>query len=82
LYSTVEAAKAIYKHFYNSKLGVISMREYVLTSRERRILEAFIESGMKLNGFSVLAIRLKRARKRLIEDMMLITATLEKLEAS
>ena len=56
------------------------MREYVLTSRERRILEAFIESGMKLNGFSVLAIRLKRAKKRIMADTELISATLEKLE--
>jgi len=56
------------------------MREYVLTLRERKILEAFIESGIKLNGFSVLAIRLKRAHKKLTEDMKLIRATLEKLE--
>jgi len=56
------------------------MREYVLTQRERKILEAFTESGIKLNGFSVLAIRLKRANKKLTEDMTLITATLEKLE--
>jgi len=56
------------------------MREYVLTSRERKILEDFIESGIKLNGFSVLVIRLKRASKRLKADMKLIKATLEKLE--
>jgi len=56
------------------------MREYVLTSRERKILEDFIDSGIKLNGFSVLVIRLKRASKRLKADMKLIKATLEKLE--
>jgi hypothetical protein len=56
------------------------MREYVLTPRERKILEDFIESGIKLNGFSVLVIRLKRASKRLVADMKLIRATLEKLE--
>jgi len=72
--------KALYKHFYNSKLQVISMREYVLTQRERKILEDFIESGIKLNGFSVLVIRLKRANKRLMTDMKLIRTTLEKLE--
>lgn len=52
----------------------------MLTSRERKILEAFIESGIKLNGFSVLVIRLKRASKRLMADMKLIRTTLEKLE--
>jgi len=72
--------KALYKHFYNSKLQVISVREYVLTQRERKILEDFIESGIKLNGFSVLVIRLKRANKRLMTDMKLIRTTLEKLE--
>ena len=56
------------------------MREYVLTQRERKILETFIESGIKLNGFSVLAIRLKRAAERLMGDIKLISATLEKLE--
>lgn len=56
------------------------MREYVLTPRERKILEDFIESGIKLNGFSVLVIRLKRANKRLMTDMKLIRTTLEKLE--
>lgn len=57
------------------------MREYVLTTRERKILENYIENGIKLNGFSVLAIRLKRANKRLGEDMKLIRATFEKLKA-
>jgi len=56
------------------------MREYVLTPRERKILESYIESRIKLNGFSVLAIRLKRASKKLTEDMKLIRTTLEKLK--
>jgi len=56
------------------------MREYILTEREREILKTFIETGLKLNGFSVLVIRLKRASKRLMEDMELIKTTLKKLE--
>ena len=56
------------------------MREYILTEREREILKTFIETGLKLNGFSVLTNRLKRANKRLMEDMELIRSTLEKLE--
>lgn len=56
------------------------MREYILTQREREILTTFIETGVKLNGFSVLAIRLKRANKKLLEDMELIRAFLKKLE--
>ena len=56
------------------------MREYILTEREREILKTFIETGLKLNGFSVLIIRLKRANKRLMDDIELIRAALEKLE--
>jgi hypothetical protein len=56
------------------------MREYILTQREREILKTFIENGVKLNGFSVLAIRLKRASKRLLDDVELIRASLRKLE--
>lgn len=72
--------KAIYNYFGYSKLQVISMREYILTQREREILKTFVETGVKLNGFSVLAIRLKRANKKLSDDMKLIKASLEKLE--
>lgn len=53
----------------------------MLTTRERKILEKYIETGVKLDGFSVLAIRLKRANKKLADDMNLIRATLEKLTA-
>ena len=58
------------------------MREYILTQRERKIVETFIESGVKLNGFSVLSIRLKRANERLTEDLKLINAALNKLKAN
>ena len=58
------------------------MREYILTQRERKIVETFIESGIKLNGFSVLSIRLKRANERLTEDLKLINAALNKLKAN
>jgi len=59
---------------------VISVRQYILTQRERKILEAFIESNSKLDGFSILVIRLKRASKRIMNDVALIKGALEKLE--
>ena len=55
------------------------MREYILTERERKILETFIKQGIKLDGFSVLALRLERSNKKLIEDIELIKAALKKL---
>ena len=56
------------------------MREYILTERERKILETFVKDNVKLDGFSVLALRLKRSNKKLIKDMELVKAALEKLE--
>ena len=77
--SIYEISKVIYNYFDYSKLQVVSVREYILTPRERKILEAFVESGVRLDGFSVLIIRLKRASKKLMQDMELITTALEKL---
>jgi hypothetical protein len=57
------------------------VREYVLTEKERKILEVFLEGGVKLDGFSVLVIRLKRANKKLTKDLGLIKAALRKLES-
>ena len=78
--STTEISeKAVYNCFDYSNLQAISMREYILTQREKEILKTFVESGVKLNGFSVLAIRLKRANKRLLEDIELVKASLARL---
>jgi len=56
------------------------MREYILTQKERETLEMYIEKGVKLNGFSVLISRLKRANNRLDKDMKLIKTALEKVQ--
>jgi hypothetical protein len=56
------------------------MREYILTPREKEILKTYIETGVKLNGFSVLVIRLKRANEKLTEDFKLVQNALEKLK--
>ena len=72
--------KVKYKDFGNSNSLVISMREYLLTPREREILKTYVETGVKLNGFSVLIIRLKRANEKLAEDFRLMQSALEKLK--
>jgi transcriptional antiterminator len=55
------------------------VREYILTSREREILQRFLEKSEKLNGFSSLIYYLKRSRKTLETDLKLINETLQKL---
>lgn len=43
-------------------------------------MKAYVESGIKLNGFSVLALRLKRASKKLLDDVKLVNLALQKME--
>ena len=54
------------------------MRTYALTENERQILQKYLESDLKLNGFSVLMLRLKRAKPELEKDLKLIKDVLEK----
>lgn len=56
----------------------ITMRMYILTQKERDTLEAFVKSGVKLNGFSVLKLRLKKAQITLEKDLKLIQSVLQK----
>jgi hypothetical protein len=56
------------------------MRGYLVTPRERHILETYIEQRIKLDGFSVLAIRLKHARKILENDYELIEEALRRMD--
>jgi len=58
-----------------------TMREYILTSHEREIVETFLETGLHLNGFAVLKIRAKRALPRLEEDLRLLKRFLEKVNS-
>lgn len=58
---------------------MVSMRGYLLTPREREILETYVEDGVKLDGFSVLVIRLRRAEKSLKEEFELIEDALRRM---
>jgi hypothetical protein len=60
--------------------AVVSVRGYILTERERKILQAYVKEGVKLDGFSVLSLRLKRANATILADMELVNETLRKLK--
>lgn len=55
------------------------MREYVLTDKEREIIEIYLKEGYNLNGFNVLKLRMKRALPQLEEDLEVIKKFLEKV---
>ena len=56
------------------------MRSYILSKKERKILETYLESGLNLNGFNVLKLRLKKFLPLLEEDLELIKKFLKKIE--
>ena len=58
------------------------MRNYVFTQREREIVEAYLRRGLKLDGFQVLAGRIRRNSKKLMNDLALLKQIMKKLEES
>ena len=55
------------------------MREYILTTREKEIIQAYLEKGQRLEGFSVLVSRCKTNLPKLKKDRGLIEKFLEKV---
>jgi len=56
------------------------MRNYIFTEREREIVEAYLKRKLKLDGFQVLAGRVRKNAKKLMRDMELLRKIVEKLE--
>jgi hypothetical protein len=59
---------------------MVSMRAYILTKREQKILVAYVEKNIRLDGFSVLSLRLKRASSKILADVELVKLALEKMK--
>ena len=57
------------------------MRNYILTEREREIVEAYLKRDLKLDGFQVLAGRIRRNAKKLMNDVELLKRIMRKLES-
>ena len=56
--------------------AIIMARNYILTKKERDTLQRFLETGEKLNGFSVLVYYLNKARPQLEADLNLVDRAL------
>ncbi len=54
-----------------------SLRTYILTEKEREIIETYLEKGLKLEGFNMLLHRCKQL-KDIHQDLELIQKFLEK----
>ena len=81
LFSIIVVSQVIYKGFDYRNLWLKGMRTYILTDTEKKILETFLESQIKLDGFSVLILRLKKSQPELRKDLELIESVLKKLES-
>jgi hypothetical protein len=56
------------------------LRTYILTKTEKRIIQKFLETGDKLEGFKMLKWRIQKNKKGLNEDLELIKQFLEAKE--
>ena len=56
------------------------MREYIFTEKDRQIIQVYLEKDLKLNGFGVLIIRVKRAIPTLEKDIELLKNFIKKLK--
>jgi len=52
------------------------MRNYLLTKKERKILESYIYRGIKLDGFAVVMTRVRKQKDIIAKDVMLIIRAL------
>jgi len=53
---------------------------YILTKYERKIIEAYLEKDLNLNGFNVLKLRVDRAVPTLKKDLELLEKFQKKFE--
>jgi hypothetical protein len=58
---------------------LIVMRNYLLTKKERKILESYIYRGIKLDGFAVVITRIRKQKDTIAKDVMLMIRTLTQL---
>jgi hypothetical protein len=60
--------------------GKRRVRSYILTSKEREILKAFLERGQKLEGFRLLLFNARRSLPKLREDLLALESFLRAAE--
>jgi hypothetical protein len=53
------------------------VRAYILTEHERTVLQRYIETGEKLNGYAVLTHLLRKALPQVEKDLELVKRALE-----
>jgi hypothetical protein len=56
----------------------ITMKNYILTEREKTILKKFLETGQKQQGFRGLKFRIIQGHKKLNQDFTLIDLAFQK----
>lgn len=70
--------KNVFCLFHFASLCSLTTINYVFTEIERRLIENYLNTGIKVQDFYVLLNRIKATYPRLREDMSLIENMLEK----
>jgi len=58
------------------------LRNRIFTEKEEELLRKWLKEDIKLNGFSVLLHRIRRAKDKLKSDYELLEAVLKRIEGS
>jgi len=70
----------VFKYFGGCNYNCGNLREYILTDRERKIIEEVLKGG-RPDSFRVLKHLIDKSLPRLEEDIKLIKAFLKKVES-
>ena len=54
------------------------MRKYILTDHEREMIQKYLDSGLKINGFAVLKHNIGKNIEIISEDLELMKKLIEK----
>ena len=67
----------LFKYYCSVNTIAITMRKYILTDHERDMIQKYLDSGVKINGFAVLKHNISRNIDKITDDFELMKKLLE-----
>ena len=68
----------LFKYYCGVNTIAITMRKYLLTDHERDMIQKYLDSGVKINGFAVLKHNISRNIDKITDDFELMKKLLAK----